>query len=139
MFLLNRILIPSIVIMTLAACGSLPPDPQNLQSLLTGLEEPLAAQNLKRGEKVERIEDMKSTDWRFLSDWSLIVTGADSQEYLVMLRQKCYGTNLPTTTLRGLPTKSNQATEWDRVQVNNKGQTLDYCIIGSIYKLEQIR
>jgi hypothetical protein len=139
MLFLTRILIPSLIIMTLAACGSSQHDPNNLQAKLTGLEEPLAAQNLERGERVERIDDMENTDWRFLSEWSLIVTNADSQEYLVMLRQKCYGVGLPTTTLRGLPTKANQATEWDRVQVNNKGRTLDYCIVGSIYELDQIK
>ena len=98
----------------------------------------LADLNFQVGDQVDKIFEFRMDGWKFLNRKHIIVLGGESQSYLVTLKHSCHGLSLPTTIVLAFTSKKNQLTRNDNFQLNNKGQTIDYCTVKSVHELEQI-
>ena len=119
-----------LLLLPIAACTA-------TQSSMPTPEELAVENGYTLGEEVQRINNYRVSGWNYVSDRSLIITGALSEKYLLTLNTPCY--ELRTTQVIGYTSRvSNVLARFDSVIVkSHSGATLQKCPIDRIYRISK--
>lgn len=118
-----------------AGCASQPAADKTSGKAPT-LDEKLANNGYKLGDKVDKILQWNINGWNRIDDEHVVFDSGPSRHYLVTIRPPCNG--LSTATTIGFTATNSQITTFDKLVVHDIGFT-DNCAIDSLNELKHLK